>query len=349
MPLQGMNVDNIRQISRDLTGQAGLLTNLSLRVDALVERTRSQWRGPDASRFESSWRDVHKAKVAQLVGDLEGLARSLWNNADDQDRASGNADLYRNPVQEDGAQGAYRDFSGDIGISESDIKPDDIRQGGLGDCYLIAALRSEALRDPAFLADHLHHNADGTYTVTLFDAEHHPVDVTVDASAPTGSAGGTTGSPNWVTLYEKAYAEYLGGMYSDIEGGQPHANGLWAIQTITGRQGEYIEDPSLQEIKSQLMSGPVTASTKSDLSDHFNWFWERPDTETLLCPNHAYSVEKVELHWNPADSRNEEMVHLLNPWGHSSNGNAADLWVTQKEFNDYFYGTFSTQSGVMRY
>ena len=349
MPMEGMNVDTIRQISRDLRAQAGLLNGVCVRVDGFINRTQNQWRGANATDFQSWWRSQHRAKVVQLVQDLEGLAQSLSNNADEQERASGDSGHGADPEREAGTQGDYKQFSGDIGISAKDINPDDIRQGNLGDCYLIAALRSEALRDPGLIADHIRHNPDGTYTVTLYDADHNPVDVTVDASAPTGSAGGSDGNPNWVTLYEKAYAEYLGGKYSQIEGGEDHANGLWAIQSVTGRQGEYLEQPTLDEIKTQLASGPVTASTKSDLSDNFNWFWQNPDTETKLVPSHAYSIDKVETRWNPTDSRNEEMVHLLNPWGHSSNGNSGDLWATQEELNNYFYGTFSTQSGVLRY
>lgn len=349
MPMEGMNLDAIRQISRDLRAQAGLLNGVCVQVDGFINRTQNQWRGATATEFQSWWRSQHRAKVVSLVQELEGLAQSLSNNADDQERASSGSGQHGDPEREAGAQGDYKQFSGDIGISAKDINPDDIRQGNLGDCYLIAALRSEAQRDPAFIADHIRRNSDGSYTVTLYDADHNPVDITVDASSPTGSAGGSDGNPNWVTVYEKAYAEYLGGKYSDIEGGEDHANGFWAIQSITGRQAEYIDQPSLGEIKSQLVSGPVTASTKSNLSDNFNWFWQTPDTETKLMPGHAYSIDSVDMHWNPADSRNEEMVHLLNPWGHSSNSNSADLWVTQEELNKYFYGTYSTQSAVLRY
>jgi len=89
MAMEGMNVDAVRQISRDLKAQAGLLNGVSVRIDGFIDRTQNQWRGTDATDFQSWWRNQHKAKVVQLVQDLEGLAQSLWNNADEQDRASG--------------------------------------------------------------------------------------------------------------------------------------------------------------------------------------------------------------------------------------------------------------------
>ena len=89
MAMEGMNVDAVRQISRDLKAQAGLLNGVSVRIDGFIDRTQNQWRGTDATDFQSWWRNQHKAKVVQLVQDLEGLAQSLSNNSDEQDRASG--------------------------------------------------------------------------------------------------------------------------------------------------------------------------------------------------------------------------------------------------------------------
>lgn len=89
MAMEGMNVDAVRRISRDLKTQAGLLNGVSVRIDGFLDRTQNQWRGTDATDFQSWWRNQHRGKILQLVHDLEGLAQSLWNNADEQDRASG--------------------------------------------------------------------------------------------------------------------------------------------------------------------------------------------------------------------------------------------------------------------
>jgi len=87
--IEGMNVDAVRQLSRDLRGQSVQLDGVCRRVDGFVSRTAGVWQGRDASDFVSWWRDQHRPKVMELVRVLEGLAQSASNNADEQEKASG--------------------------------------------------------------------------------------------------------------------------------------------------------------------------------------------------------------------------------------------------------------------
>jgi len=54
----------------------------------------------------------------------------------------------------------------------SDIDPNDVRQGQLGDCYFLATLASIAQQDPERIRNMVEANSDGTYTVWF--PSHHP-------------------------------------------------------------------------------------------------------------------------------------------------------------------------------
>ena len=64
----------------------------------------------------------------------------------------------------------------------------DIRQGGLGDCYLLSSLGETALRTPAVIQNMFIVNGDGTYTVRFY---HNGVAdyVTVDSALPVDQYG----------------------------------------------------------------------------------------------------------------------------------------------------------------
>jgi hypothetical protein len=96
----------------------------------------------------------------------------------------------------------------------------DVDQGDLGDCYLMASLASVAAKNPQAIRDMIIDNGDDTYTIRFFNggkAEY----VTVDRFLPTNSSGklvyalgGRSASlpalqavysPIWCALIEKAF------------------------------------------------------------------------------------------------------------------------------------------------
>lgn len=85
------------------------------------------------------------------------------------------------------------------------------------------ALGAVTEKDPGFIKSHIWKNANGTYTVRLYQ-NGNPADVTVTSDLPTGRGvigpayAGTPGNVLWVMLYEKAYAQLNDG-YSNIQSG----------------------------------------------------------------------------------------------------------------------------------
>ena len=128
----------------------------------------------------------------------------------------------------------------------------DIAQGGLGDCYLLAALSAVVNMSPQFIKDCMRDNGDGTVTVRFFEVPAKDSDPTlthyvkIKKAVPDGDVY-SRGSL-WVQLIEHAYAAsglHIKGdnkeenqdqlfNYDTISGG----NSAGFVQTITGRRME---------------------------------------------------------------------------------------------------------------
>jgi len=137
----------------------------------------------------------------------------------------------------------------------ADVDPDDVAQGGVGDCWMLSAISGLAEFDGAVhrlfrktkKIKNLPGDAFNTYTVTLFDLPSgEEVDIVVDerlCSKPDGkSLLGNTASVEgelWVCYLEKALAAHCGG-WDEIDGGQP----VHAWRLMTGCKDQYtFSDP----------------------------------------------------------------------------------------------------------
>jgi len=125
----------------------------------------------------------------------------------------------------------------DLEMIES-VSPNDLRQGGLGDCWLISSFAALA-EFPQALKHIVHPKSlamDGKYTVDLLDyTTNTVVPVVVDDRLPKGKyddpafTGFTADDEIWPCILEKAVAK-LAGSYARINGGDP----LFALGLLTG-------------------------------------------------------------------------------------------------------------------
>lgn len=163
-------------------------------------------------------------------------------------------------------------------------------QGGLGDCYLIASLSAVAQQDPGRIRRMIRPMSDGRYVVTFWVARtengirtFNPHDEIVDNAVPSSNLanvpdyGGTGPAPDplglggplsqrelWVSLVERAYAQWRGGYNLAGEG----ANAALALEELTGLESQVLypqrEDPErvIEAVERALRAhSAVVAST----------------------------------------------------------------------------------------
>jgi hypothetical protein len=109
-------------------------------------------------------------------------------------------------------------------FSVSGPSVNDIRQGAIGDCWLVAGLGAIALDNPHALRQRVVDFDDGTYGVRLGNSFYRvDADLAVSSSSSTTPAYAQFGAGNsmWVAVVEKAYAHYRTGAnsFASIEGG----------------------------------------------------------------------------------------------------------------------------------
>lgn len=134
------------------------------------------------------------------------------------------------------------------------VSGSDIRQGSIGDCYLLAAMYSIARQNPQAIHDMMKDNGDGTVTVRLFSRNEQtnqlePNFITVEKSIPQGEMHAE--DTPWVQILEKACAVQLGSYMSLNEGGFSDD----AFEMLLGLDSSYHKlDVGTQTLK-QMLAG----------------------------------------------------------------------------------------------
>jgi hypothetical protein len=194
------------------------------------------------------------------------------------------------------------------------ISVNDLHQGQLGDCFLIASLGELALTHPDAITRMIKVNANGTETVTLYtDKSGHvagygvtafkAVTITIDNNF--SSAGVNNASTQdvlngkkeiWPQVLEKAIATLDGGYSAIAYGGNP----MVVMQELTGHAATYISPAqlTLQKLQAFIAEGDLIAMDTGSSKLGFN-----------LVNNHAYMFEKVTIVSGAA------MIQVGNPWG----------------------------------
>jgi hypothetical protein len=199
----------------------------------------------------------------------------------------------------------------------------DVRQGAVGDCWLLASLAEVAARAPQDITSMFSYAGTtvengvtvGLYNVRLFDTHGVAHTYVVDTELPSGGnyydhpANGVL----WVALAEKAYAQANGAgavmtqykgsdSYSALNGGDP----AWALQAITGKSSSdyYLNTTTLA---ADMSAGHL--AVLGSLATHASPYIVGSPTEGT----HAYAI----VGYNPASSTPYE---IYNPWGTNSSG-----------------------------
>ncbi len=207
------------------------------------------------------------------------------------------------------------------------VSPDDVHQGQLGDCNLLAPAMAVARVSPAAISSLITDNGNGTYNVSLYYRDHFWSDLTAHVftlsnQLPVDSNGnlvygqsfdtGPGGRELWVSLLEKALAKWKGS-YAEAEGALWDKEGL---ETLTGNEAtehdprDYAEDLSLGLVASALRANhAVTACTSTS---RWTKFWLNDDEKAEIkrwdiVLDHAYSIV--------AADEKAKTVDLKNPWG----------------------------------
>jgi len=214
------------------------------------------------------------------------------------------------------------------------VHPNDITQGGLGDCWILSSLGALALQNRSIIENAVRDNGDGTYTVTFYEPtnagwwafwadDYRKVEITVNNEFATDQNGNPAftrpGDPNelWPMIIEKAYAQWKGG-YDKIAGGVAGN----ALEALTGQESTVVVgDLSLEDMADKFEDGEAIVLSSMPKDQGTSELY----TNGTLVTGHAYFVTNVD--------RNAGTVTIHNPWGWSG----GEITVTYQQYVDNFY------------
>eukprot|EP00746_Dinoflagellata_sp_MGD_P099460 gnl/MRDRNA2_/MRDRNA2_40449_c0_seq1.p1 gnl/MRDRNA2_/MRDRNA2_40449_c0~~gnl/MRDRNA2_/MRDRNA2_40449_c0_seq1.p1 ORF type:complete len:641 (-),score=117.98 gnl/MRDRNA2_/MRDRNA2_40449_c0_seq1:208-2130(-) len=239
----------------------------------------------------------------------------------------------------------------------STIGPEDIHQGGIGDCWLVCAFASLAEFPEAVktLFSPQSIPADGKYTITLYSyAEKQNKQIEIDDRIPAQSGntkflGITDEGEIWPCLLEKAFAKYSGS-YAELVGG----NARFAFGALAGTSEVFYANHddngwhlNKVEWEEDRVAGHCTWHNYAD--DDKSFKYDIPDEEFLQLMadwdnnnylmgagthGHQYSILQVKV--NVAGS-GFDLIQMRNPWGSGDLHTGENLAWNDKSslWNDY--------------
>jgi hypothetical protein len=219
----------------------------------------------------------------------------------------------------------YGDFGKEV--FKDGAAMEDVQQGYLADCFLVAAMGAVAQQRPDLIEKMIKDNGDGTVTVTLYRdgdglaAPGHgkPVDVRVSMKLPTANGSSPTYAKAssrelWPSLIEKAYvAEFAGGDYQGVNsGGSPGdvLTRMLGTESTGFTTGSLSAKECVAQLEGLLKQGKPTVAASLDKNDmKSDEALAKLADEKGVYAWHAYVVKKADAKGNTID--------LFNPWGSS--------------------------------
>ncbi|MEZ0472768.1 C2 family cysteine protease [Luteimonas salinilitoris] len=199
------------------------------------------------------------------------------------------------------------------------VAPNDVRQGQMNNCFLVAAMSAVAEQDPGAIEEMIRDNGDGTYTVTLHQYDKgglfgigsgwEEVQITVTAEFPESAAQASGDVADdaqeiWPQLIEKAYAQLTGG-YGGFEAGGSPAD---ALSALTGESADSRPpgDLGFEDLQASFEDGDAITFLAPET---FEGEAAQLAQEHNVVGWHTYSVSDVFV------QDGVQMVELRNPWG----------------------------------
>ncbi|MBM7845303.1 WXG100 family type VII secretion target [Herpetosiphon giganteus] len=332
-PIVLIEYERMRELSHRFQRQAEVVLQLDQQLNQLYQQLLCDWQGDSANHFFNEMQtNVFPAlgrlkavliTAQQVTLNVNGLLReaeieaaSLFNQTFDEinlptigmyGNPAAKSTEVRNPEYRKVDKPAFAKGSGDSDA----IAFDDVNQGLIADCYLMAGLAAIAKTNPDVIRNAIRDNGDGTYTVTFypeqgflgFFGKRSKVEVRVTNDFVYAKDGKTPAyaqlsndSEIWPMLIEKAYAQHKGS-FAAIAYGDPGE----FMALLTGKDSSQINGSKVDftQLKQRLDSGDaITAGTYKSLSN--------PPSD--VDARHAYVIQSIDL--------NKQTVTMYNPWGY---------------------------------
>jgi hypothetical protein len=212
-------------------------------------------------------------------------------------------------------------------LFQGKIEPDDIAQGGLGDCWLLAAIATVAEHNDELIKSlFITREADdfSCYQIRLYDQDKRRWrTLTLDDRIPVRDSGDPYftqphGNELWVLLLEKAYAK-MKGSYGALDGGYP-ANALTAFtgnDAVTfhanDAKGTMWQAPGMDVMDQARMFKVVSKCLKHNMlmcaGSRHDGKTDKDAPDQGIVHGHAYTI------LDTATAGGERIIKLRNPWG----------------------------------
>jgi hypothetical protein len=286
----------------------------------------SQANNFSTKKLQEAIRKCQSSHSAHLDSEFPARIESIWGFGEDPSYSK--ADLQRLAWCRPGDIFKGRPY----GVIVGDVDPNDIKQGMLGDCYLLAALASIAEfpeRMKRIFSD-TNKSSIGAYSVHLCLTGVWE-EVLLDDQFPcqpyskTPAFTSTKTDEIWVMLVEKAWAKVHGG-FLNINGGLIRE----ALHDLTGAPAitYFTREGKPEEHWNNIIDGDsrnyIMAAGTDDISGTGN---DAFNDRIGLSGNHAYSLlaayeivndrgnKRALRQGEPSNPSNERIVKMRNPWG----------------------------------
>ncbi|MFQ5733786.1 MAG: hypothetical protein ACE5KM_17755 [Planctomycetaceae bacterium] len=275
-----------------------------------------------------SWVHVYIVDAFRLFAPFNATKATILTEPDLRDKDNVRESVYDPKASQPGPPV-------DAGVSLNDIT-----QGKVGDCYLMAAFGAVALRDPDEIRQRLTFTSGGKLKMHFFPqlnqaATFHEVDFTLDkgyqqaylSEDDSDNENGGKGAFNevWPTMVEKLYIDFVGESKFYHGDDDEWIYRIWEqiyntehyyvnVSLKTGAQIETLLRTEAPVAGDPANTGKLVFSVKAEGPGKEYWRVTDGFSTWHIHGNHAYVVMRVDDNGTPADT-DDDRIRIYNPWG----------------------------------